>query len=136
LKETEMKTDLDQIRELVANAEKLQLDPDAFIPLHTPDVVLVNIAGRRVFGRDTLDGIYREALRSPLAQVITHNELVDVRFVRPDVAIASVVKHVTDQRESGADFPARGHLTYLVTKDPGEGWRIALAHTTPVVWEG
>lgn len=126
-----MSTDLDQIRELVVAANELQTDPDGFIPLHTEDVVLVNLAGSRVLGRDTLADIYRKALDTPLAKVLTHSEIDDVRFLRPDVAIVSLTKHVSDERESGAALPERGSLTYVVRKD-GETWRIALAHTTPV----
>ncbi len=126
-----MDTDREQINALVAAAEELQTDPDGFIPLHTEDVVLVNIAGRRVLGRDTLADIYRKALDTPLAKVLTRNELHDVRFLRPDVAIVSLTKHVSDERESGAALPERGSLTYVVTKDD-DAWRIALAHTTPM----
>lgn len=126
-----MDADREQIAALVAAAEELQTDPDGFIPLHTPDVVLVNIAGRRVLGRDTLADIYRKALESPLAKVLTRNEVHDVRFVRPDVAIVSLTKHVSDQRDGGAPVPERGSLTYVVTKDD-DTWRIALAHTTPM----
>src|ERR671914_2714502 len=107
-----MSTDLDQIRELVATAEELQTDPDGFIPLHTPDVVLVNIAGRRVLGRGTLADIYRKALQTPLAKVLTRNEVHDIRFLRPDVAIVSLTKHVSDEREGGPPVPSRGSLTY------------------------
>ena len=126
-----MSVDLEQIRELVATAEELQTDPDGFIPLHTPDVVLVNIAGRRVLGRDTLADIYRKALQTPLAKVLTRNEVHDIRFLRPDVAIVSLTKHVSDERDGGPSVPARGSLTYVVTKDD-DAWRIALAHTTPM----
>lgn len=128
-------TDTDAIRQLVADAEKLQVNPDRFIPLHTPDVVLVNIAGRRVLGRDTLDQIYRKALASPLANVLTHSEIVDVRFLRPDVAIVSLVKHVSDERDTGPALPTRGSLTYVVVKE-NDAWLIALAHTTPLKGEG
>ncbi len=72
------------------------------------------------------------ALQSPLAQVTTEVEVEDIRFVRDDVAIVSCVKHVHDEREDATtSLPAAGALTYVMAKQP-EGWRIALAQTTPI----
>ncbi|MBA9002242.1 MULTISPECIES: SgcJ/EcaC family oxidoreductase [Thermomonospora] len=121
------------IRRLVAEAEARQSDPDRFLPLHTPETVVVNFAGRRVLGGDALEQAMRQALRSPLAKVITRNEITDIRFVRPDVAIVSCVKHVFDERDGDAPaLPATaGNLTYVVVRDQDD-WRIALAQTTPI----
>jgi hypothetical protein len=55
-----------EIGDLVAAAVRHQSDPDPFLVLHTDDVVLVNIAGRRVLGRDDLEAAMRGALASPL----------------------------------------------------------------------
>jgi hypothetical protein len=41
------------------------------------------------------------ALASPLADVTTTAEIHDIRFIRPDVAIISCTKHVTDGRDTG-----------------------------------
>jgi uncharacterized protein (TIGR02246 family) len=129
--ETATETDLAAIQQLVADAEQYQVDPDKFLPLHTDDVVLVNIAGRRVHGRHALDPIFRKALTTPLAHVLTHNVIEDIQFLRPDVAIVSLVKHISDERVRGPELPDRGALTYVLTKED-ETWRIALAHTTPI----
>lgn len=78
------------------------------------------------------------ALDSPLVRVLTRLEVQDVRFLRPDVALVSVVKHVSDQREPATDdagrgLPAsRGSTTLVVSREPG-GWRIASAQTTPML---
>ena len=117
---------------LVAAAVRHQSDPDQFLALHTDDVVIVNIAGRRVLGRNDLEAAMRGALASPLADVTTTVDIDDIRFLRPDVALVSCTKHVRDARtDRGDELPASGAMSYIVVND-GAGWRIALAQTTPM----
>lgn len=123
------------IRQLVAEAERHQSDLDRFIALHTPDVALVNMAGRRVLGRNALRQAMEKALESPMANVLTTQDIEDIRFVRPDVAIVSCVKHVSDQRGPASKeddgMPSTGSLTYVLVREQ-DAWRIASAQTTPV----
>ena len=120
------------IRHLIADAERHQTDLEPFLSLHTEDAVIVNIAGIRLLGRDVLRDAMSRALQSRLANVITRVEIVDVRFATPDVAIVSCIKHVSDQNTDATDeLPLKGSLTYTLVREP-EGWRIALAQTTPV----
>lgn len=121
------------IREVVDKAQRLQNDLDGFTDLLTSDVVVVNFGGRRVIGRDNFRDAMRQALRTPLTDVITRNELIDIAFVRPDVALVSLIKHVSDRREEAGAEPLgeRGALTFVVVKDDGR-WLITLAQTTPI----
>lgn len=127
----------DAIRRLVAEAEKHQNDADRFIELHTGDTSIVNIAGRRVLGKDAFYRAMKEALESPLAKVLTRTEIEDVRFLGADVAIVGCIKHVLDQRDAAtradpsAGVPSVGRLTYVVVNEAGK-WRIASAQTTPI----
>ncbi|MEV0384348.1 SgcJ/EcaC family oxidoreductase [Nonomuraea sp. NPDC050643] len=127
------------IRRLVVDAEEHQSDVETFVALHTADTSIVNFGGRRVAGRQALTTVMRAALESPLAQVITRNEVKDIRFVRPDVAIVTCLKRVSDGREAEVREDPRtalpassGWLTYVVAKEPGGAWRIASAQTTPI----
>jgi conserved hypothetical protein len=121
-----------EIVELVSAAVRHQSDPDPFLALHTNDVVIVNIAGRRVLGRDDLEAAMRSALASPLADVTTTVDIEDIRFLRPDVALVSCTKHVNDGRaEPGDVMPADGAMSYVFLNN-GDRWQIALAQTTPV----
>ncbi len=73
------------------------------------------------------------ALESPLADVRTRHEVEDVTFLRPDVALISCIKHVSDERGGALDgLPARARLTFVAVHESG-AWRIALAQTTPIV---
>jgi uncharacterized protein (TIGR02246 family) len=121
---------------VIADTEALQSDADGFARLLTENVALVNFGGRRVLGRDNLHRAMRQALETPFAQVFTKTEVVDLRFLRPDVALVSCIKHISDERESaarGSDAPLseRGSQTFVMVRERGK-WLVALAQTTPI----
>jgi uncharacterized protein (TIGR02246 family) len=125
-------SDVDDLHQLIAAADKHQSDVERFVELHHPDVVLVNIAGRRVLGRAELRSAMAAALDSPLAQVLTRIEVQDVRFPHPDVALVSALKHVSDERDvSTGALPSTGSVTYTAVRT-GDGWQIAAVQTTPI----
>ncbi|WP_345041990.1 SgcJ/EcaC family oxidoreductase [Georgenia daeguensis] len=127
---------LAEIHELVRRAQDTQFDPEPFLDLHTPDAVVVNIAGRRVLGREALAAAMRAALASPLKDVVTTAEVHDVRPLAPGVALVSCTKRVEDARpEPAAALPTVGALTYVVVRSEGR-WRIASAQTTPIAQPG
>ncbi|MER7134441.1 SgcJ/EcaC family oxidoreductase [Streptosporangium saharense] len=119
-----MSPEIEAIEQVVREAEELQGDVAGFTGLLTEEVSLVNFTGIRLRGRDQVEKVMAEALRTPLKDVLTRNELLDITFLRPDVALADLTKHVDDGRT--------GALTFVLVKDDGT-WRIALAQTTPVV---
>ncbi|MDQ3632083.1 MAG: SgcJ/EcaC family oxidoreductase [Actinomycetota bacterium] len=127
--------DEDAIRDLVALAQESQSDPEALMALHTAETAIVNLAGRRVLGREAYAKAVSGALASPLSDVLTTAEIVDIRLATPDVAIVSCTKTVHDRR-SGVDvstaLPSTGALTYVTTRSHG-GWRIAHTQTTPIL---
>lgn len=120
-----------EIRQLVERLQATQSDLEPFLALHTPDTIIVNFGGRRVLGGGDLRQAMVAGLASPLAHVTTTAEIDDIRFVRPDVAIVSCTKHVSDQRDTTETFATEGRLTYIAVEEDGE-WRVALAQTTPV----
>ncbi len=96
--------DENAIRDLVALAQESQNDPEGLIALHTAETAIVNLAGRRVLGRDAYAKAMAAALASPLSDVLTTVEIVDIRLATTDVAIVSCTKTVHDGR-SGVDLP-------------------------------
>ena len=127
--------DEEAIRDLISRAQDAQGDPETLLAMHSPDVVIVNLAGRRVLGRDSFAAAMDATLASPLSNVRTTTAVVDVRIVMPDVAIVSCLKTVHDQRNSvdvSRALPATGALTYVVTREAAE-WQIILAQTTPIL---
>ena len=133
---SEQDTKIDAIRALVATMDANQDDVDGFTGLLTEDVALVNLVGRRVFGREAMHRAMSEAMQTPKADVRTRNEVVDVRFPRPGIAVVSCIKHISDERDVAAKNPdaswsGRGSLTLILVEEQGD-WRIALAQTTPI----
>ncbi|MEW2386814.1 SgcJ/EcaC family oxidoreductase [Streptomyces venezuelae] len=131
--------DVAAIRQVVADASEFQNDVERFLPLFTADTTVVNFGGRRVAGRDALEEVMRQALASPLADVVTTVEEEDIRFVRDDVAIVASIKRVSDGRRPGGDgeavapLPASaGRLTHVLVKEDG-AWRITSSQTTPIL---
>ncbi len=127
--------DRNAIRDLVAQAQASQSDPDALMALHTAETAIVNLAGRRVLGREPYAKAMADALASPLSDVLTTAEIVDIRLATPDVAIVSATKTVQDGRsavDGSTSLPSTGALTYVTVRSP-DGWRIALAQTTPIL---
>lgn len=129
------KADENAIRDLVTLAQEAQSDPEALMALHTTDTAIVNLAGRRVLGRETYTKAMADALASPLSDVLTTAEIVDIRLATPDVAIVSCIKTVHDRRagvDASTALPSTGALTYVATRSHG-GWCIALAQITPIL---
>ena len=127
-------SDEQAIRTLVQQASDAQNDPDVLIPLHTRDAIIVNFFGRRVLGRDAFEQAMRAALSSPLRDVATDVEIIDLRPVTDSVVLVSCIKTVRDMREdrSAAELPGSvGALTYVARRIDNE-WKIALAQTTPI----
>jgi uncharacterized protein (TIGR02246 family) len=127
---------VEAIHRLVADAERQQNDLDGFTDLLTDDAVIVNFGGRRVRGRAAIRAAMARALATPLADVLTTQEVEEIRFLRPDIAIVECVKYVHDRREpavAGSTPPLRdrGMLTFVVVEQDGR-WRITSAQTTPV----
>jgi len=86
-----------EIHRLVAAAIEHQSDVEPFLALHTDDIVLVNLAGRRVIGKAALGTAMTEGLKTRKAKVMTHSEVLDITFIDSDTAVISCLKHITDE---------------------------------------
>jgi uncharacterized protein (TIGR02246 family) len=71
------------IHDLVQLAHLRQADTEGLIDLHTPDALIVNIAGRRVIGREAFREAMSKALASQLANVTTSTQLDEVLSSSP-----------------------------------------------------
>ena len=121
------------VRQLVARADAFQADVERFTSLLTEDVVIVNIAGIRVVGRDTFKNMMTAAMKTRLSNVRTRTEVEEITFLRPDVALVACTKDVFDENADAPDIPSsRGTLTFVAVRGDN-GWRIALAQTTPAM---
>lgn len=119
------------VRAIVAATERFQDDPDSFAALLTNDAILVNAVGRRVIGRQAIRDAMRQALKTPLANVRTRHEVLEVRFLAPTVAVAEGTKHVSGEGSPHANSGSTVAFSFvMVGRD--DQWRIAVAHNTLV----
>lgn len=128
--------ELAAIRAVIADLERFQSDLEGFDRLLARDVDIINVHGRRVRGKDNIYQARKQALQTPLAQVLASNELQDIRFLRPDVALVSCIKQVSDQREAASTeadeaLPEQGRLTCVLVKEQ-DRWLLASYQVTPI----
>src|SRR3954451_9790024 len=120
------------VRATVQALDAAQDDADAFCALLTEDASVINVAGRRVQGREALRRIMTEALDGDLAAVRTHLDVEAVTFLSAQTAIVTATKSIDDRRPDADDaLPTVGTLTVTLVHTP-EGWRAAALQTTPV----
>lgn len=123
-----------EIRRLVAAAQQHQFNVDELMQLHDDDAVVINMAGRRLFGRQAFREAMEQALSSSLQHVPTVTEIDRVHFVAPGCAVVSCTKTVHDQRPAAEKTTLPGSvclMTYVLVQKQGR-WVIASAQTTPV----
>jgi len=128
----EQAQDVLSIEQVVADAERFQNEPENFSQLLTPDVVLVNVAGVRLIGRDEVYRAMKKAMMTPLANIITKNEVGHLTFLRPDVALMSGTKRIFTKSETLLTEDAKARLTFVLVKNQ-EKWLIASIQNTPIL---
>ena len=127
----EQAQDILSIEQVVADAERFQSDPEKFSQLLTLDVVLVNVVGIRLIGRDEVYRAYKNAMTTSLANVITKNEVGHITFLRPDVALMSGTKRIFTKSGDSLTEEAKACLTFVLIKNQ-EKWLIAAIQNTPI----
>jgi len=121
--------DLSLIRQLVADAERFQNDPDKFAQLLSEDAHLVNVAGYRVDGRNEIYNLMSAAAKTSLADIITRHELLEIKLIKDDVALAKCIKYIYIKEGNRLKEDSRAVLTFLMIKNNGT-WQIASAQNT------
>lgn len=124
-----------EIRRLIADAQQHQFNVAELMELHDDDAVVINMAGRRLFGKPAFREAMEQALASSLQHVPTVTEIDRVHFVAPGCAVVSCTKTVHDQRPAAEQTALPGSvglMTYVLVQKQGR-WVIASAQTTPLV---
>jgi uncharacterized protein (TIGR02246 family) len=108
-------------------------DAEAVGELFTQNAVFVNIAGRRMIGREGIVDGHRWALAGPLKGSTVALEDPAVLAVRDDLAVV----HVTADRAPGPNAPigglppGRSVLVFTLVHEE-RGWLAAAATNTPI----
>ena len=104
-------------------------DPELSIAHFAPDATAVSVNGTLVAGRDELLDAHRAGYAGPLRDQYARYELADVRFLRPDVAIA--YKRATATTRDGEPLDV-GHAMialYVLVREDGRWWVAARQNT-------
>lgn len=123
------------VRAVVAALDAASEDVDATCALLTEAATVVNVAGRRVEGREALRVAMTEALSTDLAHVSTTLQIDSIVFPSETVAIVRATKRITDSRAGAAPsqpLPSAGILTITLVHAAGD-WQVAAMQTTPLV---
>lgn len=129
----EQMQDIDAIKQVVADAERFQNDPDNFAQLLTEDVILINFTGIRLMGRDAVYDAMTQAVATALVSILTTQEVEHIKFLRPDVAIMTGMKSIVADTED-VDFVSKGEqarLTFVLVKHNGK-WLVSFIQNTPI----
>jgi len=127
----EQEQEIELIRKLVDDVSGYQKDPEEFSQLFTQQAVIVNVAGIRITGKDEIYKFIKQAMESSLANVSVKNEVVNITFLRPDVAVVSGIQHIFTKYENLLEEEGRGSLTFVVVKEQGK-WLIAAGQNTSI----
>ncbi|GIG62642.1 hypothetical protein Lfu02_70140 [Longispora fulva] len=126
---TEQSPDIEAIRQVIATIEHSQRNesPEEFLSLFRHDAIWTTAGGRLLWGLTEIADFTRQALPGAMAQQTVTYELVDVLFIRPDVA---AVKGRGQYRT--LDGVPQGNPTtpmYVLAKEEGR-WLITAAQNT------
>ncbi|MDG6108011.1 SgcJ/EcaC family oxidoreductase [Dactylosporangium aurantiacum] len=124
-----MDTDLDAIRGVVAQVQDAQQRErvEDFVVLFRHDAIWTTGHGRRLTGREEIAAFTRQVLPGAMRGTTVTYELLDVLFIRPDVAAARV-----RQTTTGPDGTAEGSPVYVMAKEDGR-WLLTACQNTLVV---
>jgi uncharacterized protein (TIGR02246 family) len=106
-------------------------DADRCAAWFTADARSVTATGSRAIGREAIRAAHRTAFAGPLAATVARFEVVDVIFIRPDVAVVTAGAFPeSDGPSPDLDRPGTV-ITHVMVRD-GDQWAIAARQFTRV----
>ncbi|EHR62885.1 SgcJ/EcaC family oxidoreductase [Saccharomonospora cyanea] len=123
--------DLAAIRQIVADTESAYNTNDAeLMTKHfARNATVVNAMGVTLSGVDAIVEATRQGLAGFLRDEHVRYDLLDVLFVRPDVALAYKGARATDAEGNLLDAEHVMKVLYVVVKEDGRWWTVARHHT-------
>ncbi len=128
-KTREQSEEMEHIEQLINKGARYQKDPVKFSQLFTEQAVIVNVAGLRLTGRDEIYVFMEKAANSFLSAVSIRNEVTNIIFLRPDVAVVNGIQHIFTENGKHQEETAAGSLTFVVVKEQGK-WLMAAGQNT------
>jgi uncharacterized protein (TIGR02246 family) len=106
-------------------------DMKALAALVAEDVDLITVAGTRLRSRKEFEEDHAKSHEGVLRESVLTTKSTEVKFVRPDVAVAHVEWGITGVKGPGGEArpPQRGVLTWVLEKRKG-AWLIIASQAT------
>ncbi|WP_157515419.1 SgcJ/EcaC family oxidoreductase [Nocardiopsis trehalosi] len=120
---------LTQVVAALEHSQRNEL-PEEFIGLFRHDAIWTTGHGRRLTGRDEIAAFTREVLPGAMANRTVTYEVVDVLFLRPDVA--AVRAHAQYRTLDGAPEGNPGSPLYVMAKEDGR-WLLTACQNTEIL---
>ena len=124
-----METAIDAIRDVVGKVQDVQQREavEEFVALFRRDAIWTTGHGRRLTGREEIGEFTRKVLPGAMRGTTVTYEMLDVLFIRPDVAAVRV-----RQTTVSPDGTAEGSPVYVMALEDGR-WLLTACQNTPVV---
>jgi uncharacterized protein (TIGR02246 family) len=121
------------IRRIVADVQTAYNTNDAQLmnPHFAADASVVTALGKRIDGIDALREFTEKAMAGVLRQEYVRYDVTDVRFVRPDVALAYKHATATDSEGRPLELDHSMIALYVLVKEDGR-WQVAARQNTLV----
>ncbi|WP_326690784.1 MULTISPECIES: SgcJ/EcaC family oxidoreductase [unclassified Streptomyces] len=128
----EQDAEIEAIKQVVVTLEHSQRHelPEEFIGLFRADAVWTTGHGKRLTGRDEIAAFTRQVLPGAMTDATVTYEVVDVLFIRSDVA--AVRAHAQYWTSDGRPDGNPGSPLYVMAKDEGR-WRLTACQNTEIL---
>lgn len=124
--------DIAEITRVVATLEHAQRNelPEEFIGLFREDAIWTTAHGRRLTGRDEIAAFTRKVLPGAMAETTVRYDVVDVTFLRPDVA--AVRAQAQYYLPAGEPTGNPNSPLYVMTRER-DGWLLVACQNTEIL---
>ncbi|WP_405940980.1 SgcJ/EcaC family oxidoreductase [Streptomyces sp. NBC_00207] len=124
--------EIEAIKQVIAKLEHSQENelPEEFVGLFRADAIWTTGHGKRLTGRHEISSFTHQVLPGAMKDSTATYEVVDVLFIRPDVA--AVKAHAQYWTLEGAPIGNAGTPLYVMAKEDGQ-WRLVACQNTEVL---
>ncbi|HTF21284.1 MAG TPA: SgcJ/EcaC family oxidoreductase [Chryseolinea sp.] len=125
--------EIDSIMHAMSDFEKHANNhqPEKAAEFVSQNAVIVNVVGIRLTGKDEFYQFIKKAMQGRLANLVRKNEVKDIQFLRPDIAVISATQVASTREGSVLKEHGSGAMTVVLTKEDGK-WLVAVAQNTMI----
>ena len=120
---------IEQVVATVEHAQRNEL-PEEFAGLFRADAIWTTGHGKRLTGREEIADFTRRVMPGAMKDSTVTYEVVDVLYIRPDVAAVKV--HAQYRTLDGAPLGNPGTPLYVMAEEEGR-WRLVACQNTEVL---